>query len=52
MLEDFLSSHSTTEKVVEIEVEPNVIYLIEEKDSFTLNFDFLIQGLTDRNLII
>ena len=52
MLYDFLSSHSSEEKVVSIHVEPKAVYLVEEKDSFTLNFDFLIQGLSDRNLII
>ena len=52
MLNDFLSSHSSEEKVVSIHVEPEVVYLVEEKDSFFLNFDFLIQGLTDRNLLI
>jgi hypothetical protein len=52
MLEDFLSSHTSKEKVVSIKVEPDIVYLVEEKDSLTLNFDFLIQGLTDRKLII
>lgn len=52
MLEDFLSAHSSSEKVVEIKTEPDVIFLVEEKDSYTLNFDFLIKGLTDRNLMI
>lgn len=52
MLEDFLSAHSSDEKVVEIKVEPEVAFLVEEKDFLTLNFDFLLQGLTDRNLII
>ncbi|NHJ87432.1 MAG: M23 family metallopeptidase [Asgard group archaeon] len=52
MLEDFLSNHSSTEKVISIQTEPKIIYLIEEKDSLTLNFDFLIQGLSNRNLYI
>ncbi|MHA1185348.1 MAG: M23 family metallopeptidase [Candidatus Heimdallarchaeota archaeon] len=52
MLEDFLSSHTSKENVVSIQVEPEVVYLVEEKDSLILNFDFLMQGLTDRNLLI
>ncbi len=52
MLEDFLSSHSSQEKIVEILIEPEIIHLVEEKDSLFLNFDFMIQGLAERNLII
>ena len=52
MLEDFLSAHTSEEKVVSIKVEPETVYLVEEKDSLILNFDFLIQGLTDRKLFI
>lgn len=52
MLNDFLSSHSSKDKVVSIQIEPEVVYLVEEKDSFTLNFDFLLQGLSERNLLI
>ena len=52
MLYDFLSSHSSEEKVVSIHVEPKAVYLVEEKDSLILNFDFVIQGLSDKNLLI
>ena len=52
MLNDFLSSHSSKEEIVSIQIKPEVVYLVEEKDSFTLNFDFMIQGLAERNLII
>jgi len=52
MLEDFLSSHTSKEKVVSIKVEPEVVFLVEEKDSLILNFDFLIQGLTEKKLLI
>lgn len=52
MLNDFLSAHSSEEKVVSINIEPEVIYLVEERGSLILNFDFLIQGLTERNLLI
>ncbi|MFW9924495.1 MAG: M23 family metallopeptidase [Candidatus Thorarchaeota archaeon] len=52
MLEDFLSAHNSQEKVVDIQIEPKKVYLVDEKDSLTLNFDFLLQGLTDRKLYI
>lgn len=52
MLEDFLSAHSSTEKVVSIQILPKVVFIVEEKDSLILNFDFLIQNLTDRQLLI
>ncbi len=52
MFEDFLSSHSSKEEVVSIKIEPETVYLVEEKNSFILNFDFLLQGLTDRNLLV
>ena len=52
MLNDFLSSHSSKEEVVSIHVKPKVVYLVEEKDFLVLNFDFLLQGLTEKNLLI
>ncbi|MHA1258520.1 MAG: hypothetical protein ACTSSG_00765 [Candidatus Heimdallarchaeaceae archaeon] len=52
MLDGFLSSHSSKEKVVSILILPEVVYLVEEKDSYALNFDFMIQGLEERNLFI
>ncbi len=52
MLNDFLSSHSSKENVVSIDIEPDVVFLVEERDSFTLNFDFILKGLTDKNLVI
>ena len=52
MLNDFLSSHSSTEELVSIQIEPEVVYLVEEKETFTLNFDFMIHGLTERKLVI
>jgi len=52
MLEDFLSSHSSKEQIIEITIEPKNVYILEEKESFTLNFDFTLRGLTDRSLMI
>ncbi len=40
------------ENIVSINVVPEVVYLVEEKDSLVLNFDFLIQGLTNKKLLI
>jgi hypothetical protein len=52
MLKDFLSSHTSKQIVVSIHVEPEVVYLVEEKDSLILNFDFILKGLTEKNLLI
>ena len=52
MLQGFLSDHESKEKVVEVSVEPETIYFEEARDSLTLNFDFLITGLTDKKLVI
>ena len=52
MLKDFLSAHTSEEKVVSIKIEPEIVYIVEEKDSLILNFDFLIQGLTERKLFV
>ena len=47
---DFLSSHSSPEKVVAIQVESKTVYLEGGREANTLNFDFVVQGLTDKNL--
>ena len=52
MLMDFLSDHSSEEKVVMITVEPDMVYFEESRDSLDLNFDFVIKGLTEKNLLI
>ena len=52
MLEGFLSSHSSKEKIVEITIEPDTVYMTRSRNTLDLNFDFLLEGLTDRNLII
>lgn len=51
-LQGFLSNHESDEKVVDISMEPSLIYFEEARDSLTLNFDFLITGLTEKKLII
>lgn len=49
-LEGFLADHSTGEQVVEIRVEPSIVYSeVVGRDSH-LNFDFTLTGLTDRTL--
>ena len=52
MLMDFLSDHSSEEKVARITVEPEKVYFEESRDSLDLNFDFVIKGLTEKNLLI
>ena len=47
-LHGFLSSHESSEKIVEITTEPTPIYIEEARDSNNLNFDFTIKGLTDK----
>ncbi len=51
-LEDFLSSHSSIEKVVNIRVEPARVYFENGRDAQFLNFDFAVEGLTDKELIL
>ncbi|GAH81531.1 unnamed protein product [marine sediment metagenome] len=45
MLTDFLSVHSFEEKIVSIEVEPEILHFEEIRNSNFLNFDFVISGL-------
>ena len=52
MLMDFLSDHSSEEKVAMITVEPEKVYFEEGRNSLDLNFDFVIKGLTEKNLLI
>lgn len=51
-LKGFLSDHSSKVKQVSIIAEPEIIYFEEARNSINLNFDFIIKGLTIRNLII
>ncbi len=48
----FLSDHESPERVVRITIEPEVTYIEESRDSLNLNFDFMLENLTDRKLII
>ena len=52
MLKGFLSNHSSDDKVVSIIAEPETIYFENARESLNLNFDFVIKGLTKRELII
>ena len=51
-LDDFLSNHSSPESVISIKTEPEIIYFEEGRDSYNLNFDFVIKGITKRKLIL
>jgi len=51
-LSGFLSDHESPEKVVSITVEPDVTYIEEARDSNNLNFDFIVEGLTEKKLVI
>lgn len=51
-LRGFLSNHESREKMVSIRTEPAPIYIEEARDSNKLNFDFIITGLTDKQLEI
>ena len=48
----FLSNHESSEQVVSITTEPDTIYVEEARESNNLNFDFIIQGLTEKKLVI
>ena len=52
LLTDFLSSYSCAEKVVAISVEPQTVYIEDGREAQNLNFDFALEGLTDRELLI
>ncbi len=49
---DFLSDHSSDEKVVDIRVEPETIYFEDGRDANFLNFDFVLEGRTEKQLEI
>lgn len=50
--QDFLSPHSSTDKIVSIQIEPNTVFLEEGRHAKYLNFDFIVKGLSDRNLLL
>ncbi len=49
-LEGFLSDRTSATEVVEFRTEPSLIYAEEGRENTHLNFDFAIEGLTDRVL--
>jgi len=49
-LADFLSSHMSEEQVVSINTEPATIYIEDAKDSWHVNFDFILENQTDGEL--
>ncbi|MFX1579809.1 MAG: M23 family metallopeptidase [Promethearchaeota archaeon] len=49
-LRGFLSSHRSKDEVASITTEPDPIYFEDGRDSLKLNFDFIVRGLTERNL--
>jgi len=51
-LNDFLSSHSSEETVVTIKPIPDTIYFEEGRNTIDVDFDFIISGQSDRNLIL
>jgi Peptidase family M23 len=51
-LNGYLSNHESPEKVVSISVEPSRVYIEEARDSYKINFDFTLTGLTDKRLVI
>jgi hypothetical protein len=51
-LTGFLSDHESRERVVKIRPEPEVIYFEEGRSSRNLNFDFVIEGLTEREITL
>lgn len=51
-LNDFLSSHNSQENLIRIATEPDVVYLEQGRNAQFLNFDFVLEGLTERKLIL
>jgi hypothetical protein len=51
-LDDFLSNHVSDEKVVRIRIEPRVVFFESGRNAQYLNFDFALEGLTDKELTI
>jgi len=52
VLLDFLSPHTSPEKVVDIQVEPEIVYFEDGREANYLNFDFVVRGLTDKKLLL
>lgn len=51
-LADFLSSHISDEQVVSISTEPAKIYIEDARDSYNVNFDFVLENQTDNELML
>lgn len=51
-LNGFLSNHESPEKIVSITTEPDTIYIEDARGSNNLNFDFAVEGLTGKKLVI
>ena len=51
-LEDFLSNHISEERAVNINIEPEIVYIEEGRENNHLNFDFSIENLTEFPLIL
>ncbi|MBD3405340.1 MAG: peptidoglycan DD-metalloendopeptidase family protein [Candidatus Lokiarchaeota archaeon] len=51
-LAGFLSDHESEEKVVDIKIEPDIVYFEEGRDSLHLNFDFILKNLTEHKITI
>jgi hypothetical protein len=49
-LADFLSNHMSEEQVVSIKTEPATIYFEDARDSYGVNFDFILENQTDAEL--
>jgi hypothetical protein len=49
-LADFLSSLMSEEKVVSIKTEPSTIYFERARDSYNVNFDFILENQTEDEL--
>jgi len=49
-LADFLSNHMSDEQVVSISTEPATIYFEDARDSYNVNFDFILENQTDNEL--
>lgn len=51
-LDDFLSNHMSKERVVSIGTEPERIYIEDARNSFNVNFDFILENQTDDELVL
>lgn len=51
-LDDFLSSHSSNDRVVGISTEPARIYIEDARNSYNVNFDFILKNQTDNELVL